>query len=46
MSWEFGAGISLGALNVSMGRLNRDERMVLSANGDALRLHDYQKWAA
>lgn len=46
MSWGLGAGIGLDALSVSVGRLNGDERMVLSANGDALRLHDHQKWAA
>ncbi|SDL08280.1 Ca2+-binding protein, RTX toxin-related [Pseudomonas indica] len=42
---EFGAGIGLDTLSVSVGRLNGDERMVLSANGDTVLLHDYQKWA-
>ncbi|PAU56148.1 hypothetical protein BZL42_18035, partial [Pseudomonas indica] len=42
---EFGAGISLDSLEVDVASESKGDRLYLSADGDTLRLHDYQKWA-
>ncbi|WP_256578230.1 calcium-binding protein [Pseudomonas sp. PIC25] len=42
---EFGAGFSPDSLTADVVSQSSGDWLYLSANGDTLRLHDYQKWA-